>query len=110
MTTLYVILALALLVCIAVLAVHASGGDIRLIDDWKRAWKYYSTWALVVLGALPDIYNAIVASGLLDSTDVPDQFTWTARLVALAGLIMRLIRQYRPPLPADDGEARERGG
>ena len=92
-------------VFVSVLAVRAIGGDLRLIADWKKAWTFYSTWAFVVLGALPDIYNALISSGLFDSADSPEGLTWSIRAAALAGLLLRLVRQYRPPLPGADTAA-----
>ena len=55
MNLLLFLLLFVAVVIVSALAVRAIGGDLRLIADWKKAWTFYSTWAFVVLGALPDI-------------------------------------------------------
>lgn len=67
-----------------------------LVSDWRQVWKYYSTWALAVLALVPDIYGALVASGLVANGDIPDAAAWIVRGVAIAGIVVRFINQAKP--------------
>ena len=68
----------------------------KLIEDWRQAWKFYSVWALAVLVALPDLYNALLAAGLLDAEALPPVASWSIRIVAIAGLVVRFVNQKKP--------------
>ena len=68
----------------------------KLIEDWRQAWKYYSVWALAVLVALPDLYNALLAAGLLEADAMPPMAAWSVRIVAIAGLVVRFVNQKKP--------------
>ena len=65
----------------------------QLVDDWKQAWRKFSVWAFIVLGAMPDIYSGVQALGWLDDKAVPPAFVWSIRFAAAAGLALRLIKQ-----------------
>ena len=67
-----------------------------VVSDWKRVFKYYSTWALAVLALVPDIYAAVVAAGLFHGDDMPEVAVWLVRGVAVAGIVGRFINQARP--------------
>ena len=67
-----------------------------LIEDWRQAWKFYSLWALAVLAALPDLYAMLTAAGLLDSEQMPDVATWSIRILAIAGIVVRFVNQKKP--------------
>ncbi len=66
----------------------------KLIDEWKQGYKFYSTWAIAVLAALPDLYNMLAAAGLFDT--MPAAAQWTIRGGAVMVLIARFTRQKRP--------------
>ena len=66
----------------------------KIIADWRQGWKYYSVWLYAVIAALPDLYNALVASGAWD--EVPDQFAWTVRIAAILGIVVRFVNQQKP--------------
>ncbi len=97
---------IALLVAIAVglvVAVRAIGGNIALVEDWKKAWRWYSTYALILVAALPDIFNALLAGDYLAGSPVSDEFTWWIRIGAGATFLLRSISQVkRPDLPSFD--------
>ena len=67
-----------------------------LVSDWRQVWKYYSTWALALLALAPDLYAALVASGLLSGDDVPAVAAWLVRGVAIAGIVLRFVNQAKP--------------
>lgn len=102
MNILLILLLLVAAVLIAVVAVRAIGGNALVIDDWRKAWKFYSVWGIAVLGAIPDIYNALVGSGLVGGDDAPNTLTWAARIAAIGVLLLRLVNQQKPALPVDD--------
>ena len=67
-----------------------------IVSDWRQVWKYYSTWALALLALAPDLYAALVASGLLSGDDVPAVAAWLVRGVAIAGIVLRFVNQAKP--------------
>lgn len=78
----------------------------KLIEDWKRAWKLYSVWAFALILAAPDLYDAAVRFGLFDADDTPGPLKFAIRALALAGFVVRLIQQKRPaPLPEPQADA-----
>lgn len=66
-----------------------------LVDDWRQAWRKLSVWAFALVGISPDLYSAIVAMGWLADENVPPAFVWSLRILAVAGVAMRLIRQTK---------------
>ena len=67
-----------------------------LIKSWKEGYKFYSVWALAVLGAMPDLLNALTAAGLLTSEEMPEVAKWAIRAVAIFGIVSRFISQAKP--------------
>lgn len=68
---------------------------LELIAEWKQAWRMYSVWAMVIMGMLPDIYNELVASGIFEGTEVDHLFGRIAKLVALIGVMTRVLKQAK---------------
>ena len=66
----------------------------KLVPDWRRVWRYYSTQALIAIAALPMIWMEIPP----DIRDlIPEAWRpWAVTAVALSGILGRLIAQ-RPP-------------
>lgn len=77
-----------------------------LIASWREGWKFYSVWALAVLGALPEIMQALIASGLLTSEEMPEFAKWSVRAVAIAGIVSRFISQAKPSIAKPEVEPR----
>lgn len=73
----------------------------KLTDDWRHVWRYYSTWAMAVLVALPDLYNALLAAGLLEAEAMPPVASWSIRVVAIAGIVARFVQQRKPSAPPE---------
>ena len=75
----------------------------KLIKDWKKAWRYYTVWGLAALMALPDLYN------LLSYTDImyymPEKLAWIIRTLAFLTLVGRFIDQNRPDAPKTPDES-----
>ena len=63
----------------------------RLIPDWRKCWRYYSTQALVALAALPLVWASIPVEVQMM---VPDAWRpWLLSAMALAGIAGRLVKQ-----------------
>lgn len=110
MNLLFTLLAVVIVVAIAcALLVRAIGGRLTVIEDWKKAWKFYSMWALVFIGMLPDLWNSMIASGIAFSGDeVPGAFSWTIKSVVAGAFALRFVKQAgKPPEPPDfDGDGK----
>ena len=103
--SLFAILAIVIALGIAAaLAVRAIGGNISLVDDWKKAWSYYSSWGMAFVAFLPDLWNAAISGGYLSDGDVPDTFSWAVKIGLLTTFLIKQIRQVKPPKsPFDTG-------
>ena len=53
---------------------------LKLVDDWRRAWRYYSVQAMAALAGLPIAYMALPAVGV----------------VLVAGIVGRIVKQPEP--------------
>jgi hypothetical protein len=70
---------------------------VKLIPDWRRAWRFLVVHVLILVGIAPDVHAAVVAMGWLDDPTVPPSFVWTLRALAVLGVAVRLIQQKRKP-------------
>lgn len=66
------------------------------LHNWRTVIKQYSTWALTVLLAAPDLYQAAATLGMLSDEAMPEALKWTVRSVAGVGLILKFIKQQKP--------------
>jgi hypothetical protein len=96
------------LILMAALAVRWIGGNFTLIEDWKKAWKFYSTWMLALIAILPDLWNSIAISGITDSGDVPSAFSYTLKGGVFVALLLRQVKQVKqsPNLPDFDNDGK----
>lgn len=94
---LLIVAALILAVIVSALAIRAMGGNIGLVEHWTAFYKHYSTYALLLVGMLPDIFNEIVTGGYLDGTTVSDEFTWLNRGAVLFTFLVLKIKQAPKP-------------
>lgn len=63
----------------------------KLVENWKEAWRWFSVQALAALLVLPLVWTSLPAD--LKSS-IPDSWDkWIVILVAGAGLVGRLIDQ-----------------
>lgn len=69
--------------------------QIQLIEEWKKAYKFYSIWFFVIIGALPELFNLAVQSGLIDSETAPQALSRLISLIAFAGAASRMIQQKK---------------
>lgn len=68
----------------------------RLVADWRKAWKFLSVWAFLLVGIAPDLHTAVVAMGWLEDPSTPSGLKWGLRGLAVAGIACRLIQQAKP--------------
>lgn len=66
---------------------------LQLVDDAKKWYRMYSIWFFTAAGMIPEIWNLIVQSGLIDSTQSPQALNRIIQLIALGGGIFRLVQQ-----------------
>lgn len=64
-----------------------------LVDDWKRAHKWFSTYGIIALGALPTIYENL---GFVQDFVPANVFHYTMGVLGAATLAARLIKQNDP--------------
>ena len=61
---------------------------VGIVDDWRSFWKMHSLYVFVFIGAIPDLWNLVVASGLLNELPVGERLDllikWGALLGAMA--------------------------
>jgi hypothetical protein len=76
--------------------------DDYLVDGWRRAYRMYSAWFFVVLMALPDLYNAAIASNVITADQVPQFFARIVNGIAFMGLASRVVRQKKLEKDAED--------
>lgn len=63
----------------------------RLVDDVRQAWRWFSVQALAALTLIPVIWVALPPES---QALVPEEYRpWVLAVVALAGLAGRLVKQ-----------------
>ena len=67
----------------------------KLIPNWKNAWRWFSVQALIVIGALPLVWATLPADvkAFLPGGWEP----WILVLLAVAGIVGRLVDQNKAP-------------
>lgn len=63
----------------------------KLVDDARQAWRWFSIWALGALGALPVIWTQIPPES--QALIPPEWRPWVLLVIALAGIAGRTIKQ-----------------
>lgn len=66
------------------------------IQKISTVLKQYSTWALAVILAAPELYQMAAMAGMLTDEAMPQSLMWTIRGVAGVGLIAKFIKQQKP--------------
>lgn len=62
----------------------------------KTVAKQYSTWALAVILAAPELYQMAAMAGMLHDAAMPQHLMWAIRAVAGVGLVAKFIKQQKP--------------
>ena len=67
----------------------------KLIPDWRQAWKWFSVQAFAIIIALPMIWTAMPADV---KSYLPDDWKpWIMVALAAAGIIGRIVDQNKAP-------------
>lgn len=67
----------------------------KLIPDWRNAWKWFSVQALAILIALPVLWMGLPADV---KAMVPEAWKpWIMVAIAVAGFAGRLVDQNKAP-------------
>lgn len=72
---------------------------LQLVADAGKWWKMYSIWAFAFIAVLPDIWNLVVSSGLLEDTQVGQKLNAIIKIATIIGAAVRLIKQAKLSLP-----------
>lgn len=63
----------------------------KLVEDWKRAWRWFSVHALVLAGVLPAVWAELPPD--LKSSIPPGAMGAITAVIAACGVIGRLVDQ-----------------
>lgn len=66
------------------------------LRSFKEVWKEYSTWALAVILAAPELYHAAALTGMLNDSAMPEHIMTPIRVVAGIGLVLKFVNQNKP--------------
>ena len=97
MNLILILAALVAVVIVGALAVRAIGGNITLVSDWQKAWKWYSTYALALIAFLPEIFNALLAGDYLGGAPVSEDFSFWLKAGAAVTFVLRTLKQVPKP-------------
>jgi hypothetical protein len=80
---------------------RALGGNLALVEDWKKSATWLSMAAWGVVFSIPSLWNEAVALGVLETADaVSPEFAWVVRALSTIGALSRLVSQKKGILPA----------
>jgi len=65
----------------------------KLVDDWNKAWKWFSVHALVIAGILPTVWLELPPD--LKSSIPPGAMSTITAVIAACGVIGRLVSQEK---------------
>ena len=65
---------------------------VGIVDDWRSFWKMHSLYVFVFIGAIPDLWNLLIASGLLHELPIGERLDSLVKWAALAGAAVRLLK------------------
>lgn len=65
---------------------------VGIVDDWRSFWKMHSLYVFVFIGAIPDLWNLVVASGLLNELPVGERLDLLIKWGALMGAMARMLK------------------
>lgn len=65
----------------------------KLVDDWKKCWKWFSVHALVIAGIMPTVWLELPPD--LKSSIPPGTMSTITAVIAACGVIGRLVSQEK---------------
>ncbi|EPJ4017170.1 DUF7940 domain-containing protein [Klebsiella pneumoniae] len=66
----------------------------KLVDDWKSAWRWFSMHALVLAGIIPTVWAELPPD--LKTTIPPGAMSTITAVIAACGVVGRLVSQSKP--------------
>ncbi|EPJ2980784.1 hypothetical protein ACXDTM_000375 [Klebsiella quasipneumoniae] len=66
----------------------------KLVDDWKSAWRWFSMHALVLAGIIPTVWAELPAD--LKTAIPPGAMGTITAVIAACGVVGRLVSQSKP--------------
>jgi hypothetical protein len=65
--------------------------DVHLVPDWKEGWRWISTWGLMVLAALPQVWATLPLE--VKAMAPAGVETWIFTAIAIGALVGRFVDQ-----------------
>lgn len=66
----------------------------KIVDDWKSAWRWFSMHALVLAGIIPTVWAELPPD--LKTTIPPGAMSTITAVIAACGVVGRLVSQSKP--------------
>lgn len=66
----------------------------KLVDDWKSAWRWFSMHALVLAGIIPTVWAELPPD--LNTAIPPGAMGAITAVIAACGVVGRLVNQSKP--------------
>lgn len=66
----------------------------KLVDDWKSAWRWFSMHALVLAGIIPTVWAELPP--YLKTAIPPGAMGTITAVIAACGVVGRLVNQSKP--------------
>ncbi|EFD1997022.1 TPA: hypothetical protein MA429_002846 [Klebsiella pneumoniae] len=66
----------------------------KLVDDWKSAWRWFSMHALVLAGIIPTVWAELPPD--LKAAIPPGAMGTITAVIAACGVVGRLVSQSNP--------------
>ncbi|HFG0069304.1 hypothetical protein V6124_11840 [Klebsiella pneumoniae] len=66
----------------------------KLVDDWKSAWRWFSMHALVLAGIIPTVWAELPTD--LKTAIPPGAMGAITAVIAACGVVGRLVNQSKP--------------
>lgn len=63
------------------------------IPEWRKFWKVGTFYVFLAIGALPDLWNMMVNGGVISAEDIPKDFSWLVKGMAIVGTLVRFWNQ-----------------
>lgn len=65
----------------------------KLVDDWKSAWRWFSMHALVLAGVIPTVWSELPPD--LKTAIPPGAMGAITAVIAACGVVGRLVNQSK---------------
>lgn len=76
-----------------------SKAGLELVAEWRKFYATYSFWFFVVIGGLPDFYDMLLSSGMIEmlkgDSAMPSVVTNAIKTIAFLGAASRFIKQRK---------------